>query len=476
MEHDLLGALVTTALVAVVALGYAAIAFNWFFQSRLGYQAEPRAALRHLRAVVLCSAAAGALFALPSTGWSLWPAYAAALAALGAYTWWVAVRMRGMSLVQARVADAAEAERAAARYREVAEFLPTIVWTADGGGRVDFSNHRWRQYAGDDHTWLDALHPDDRPAVRRWWADALAAGLAVSREARLRAADGAYRTFLINATPSRTDGGAVRWFGACADVEDQKRTDAEREAQAKRKAFFFNALSHDLRAPLNNVVLNAELLKMSVSDNPDVNESAETVVENARAAGDMVAKLLEFARAGSQVRNDLSPVRLDDLLQQVGRRFYPIAAAKRLTLRVLGAAAVEVHTDRLKLERIISNLVDNAIKFTPAGGITLELHHHGPSGVSVHIADTGVGIPEQDVPHLFDEFYQAHNHEPDRNKGFGMGLAICRSLARQIGGDVRLARTGPTGSCFEVLVPSGAPRDRDQHPVPLGHPVTTAAQ
>jgi signal transduction histidine kinase len=76
--------------------------------------------------------------------------------------------------------------------------------------------------------------------------------------------------------------------------------------------------------------------------------------------------------------------------------------------------------------------------------------------VRVRISDTGIGVPEANVPYLFDEFYQVNNYERDRSKGFGMGLAICKSLARHIGADVRLAGTSPEGSCFEVVLSAGS--------------------
>jgi signal transduction histidine kinase len=139
------------------------------------------------------------------------------------------------------------------------------------------------------------------------------------------------------------------------------------------------------------------------------------------------------------------------MLEQIGRRFQPVAMQKGLNLRVDSARDAEICVDRQKLERIISNLVDNAIKFTDRGTVALELVALY-DGVAVRIADSGVGIPEACVPYLFDEFYQVNNHERDRNKGFGIGLAICRSLARQLGGDVRLVSTGSSGSCFEVVV------------------------
>ena len=169
-------------------------------------------------------------------------------------------------------------------------------------------------------------------------------------------------------------GEGVKWLGACADIEDQKRFVAERERQAIQKTFFLNALSHDLRAPLHNVVLNAHVLKMSggeTTDPTEIRESLDMIVENAVAAGDLVTKLLDFARAGED-RNAPERVPLASMVQQVGRRFVPAAEQKGLILRVStdpAAEDAELHLDRQKLERIVSNLLDNAVKFTDRGGV-----------------------------------------------------------------------------------------------------------
>jgi len=320
--------------------------------------------------------------------------------------------------------------------------------------------------------------------VHAWWADVVARREPAAREVRLRGArDDAYRTFLVKVTPI-VHGEGVKWLGACADIEDQKLLAAEKELQAKQKTFFLNALSHDLRAPLNNVVLNAHLLRLSHSLDPGDAEITDLIVENAQAAGDLVTKLLEYAKAGAEGdQNVLEPVDVSALLRHVVRRFQPAADRKQLSLTLHdppGDAADELMmTDRLKLERVVGNLVDNALKYTEQGGVTIEWSpkpagpvEHKEEGFSISVADTGIGVPSLNVKRLFDEFYQVNNHERDRSKGFGMGLAICRSLARQLGGDVRLVpREALVGSRFEVTVaavragrrgrPHGATCDHD---------------
>ena len=145
------------------------------------------------------------------------------------------------------------------------------------------------------------------------------------------------------------------------------------------------------------------------------------------------------------------------------RRFVPVADPKGLYLRVVADCDVELRTDRQKLDRIVTNLVDNAIKFTSRGGVTMEVTDCD-GGATVRVSDTGIGVPPEHAPHLFDEFYQVNNPHRERGKGFGMGLAICRTLARQLGGDIRLAESAPGGTTFELTLHhlEAAPQSRPE--------------
>src|SRR5688572_17316300 len=114
----------TFALSALVALGYAAIAVNWYFQSKIPGRTEPKAALRRLRVITAACAGCGFVLYAVEMPWIVWRAYDAVLIVLLAYTWSFVVRMRGWSLVGERLAQIEELERSAARYREIAELLP----------------------------------------------------------------------------------------------------------------------------------------------------------------------------------------------------------------------------------------------------------------------------------------------------------------------------------------------------------------
>jgi signal transduction histidine kinase len=447
VPHADLWAWGTIILSALVALGYAVIAVNWYFQRKLSHNSESRVALTRLRNLFFACAVLGGVFFLNDSRWLVWRCYDLVLLFLVFHTWSFVFRMRGLSLVDERLKQLDALEESANRYREIAELLPHMVWTATSAGVVDFSNQRWREYIGDRRTWADAIHPEERSLVLERWSDARRLRQPMSLEARLGGPT--YRTFLIKATPI-IHGDAVKWLGACADIEDQRLLAVEKEMQARQKAFFLNALSHDLRAPLHNILLNAHLLKINVKEPADA-QSVQMVMENAVAAGDLVTKLLDFAKVGAEDRNHIESVSVRATLHSVERRFLPAAEQKRLHLRIEGDEDAHVLTDKFKLERIVSNLVDNAIKYTHAGGVTLALMCR-ENEIAIRIIDSGIGIPQANVPFLFDEFYQVNNYERDRSKGFGMGLAICKSLARHINADVRLASTSSEGSAFEVVV------------------------
>ena len=226
---------------------------------------------------------------------------------------------------------------------------------------------------------------------------------------------------------------------------------------ARRKVAFLNAISHDLRTPLNGLMLHVNLAELHVADgdagHATVVEALTEIRAAARLTADLLDGLLEYARldgAGDGVVPSDFP--LQELTTAVMAAHHHGAAGKGLDATAVVPAGLVVRTDRLKLERVLNNLVGNAVKYTPAGSVRLTVEA-AATGLEVHVTDTGMGIAAEHVGRLFDEFYQVENHERDRQKGFGLGLAIGRRLARQLGGDLLVASTVGRGSRFTVVLP-----------------------
>jgi signal transduction histidine kinase len=178
----------------------------------------------------------------------------------------------------------------------------------------------------------------------------------------------------------------------------------------------------------------------------------------ARVAADLLDGLLEYARleAGAD-RGVADPVDVGAAVNNVISACSAAAAQKGLYVRANVPIGWTVHCDRQRLERILANLVTNAVKFTDEGGVRVEVDRGGDregAFVRLHVIDTGIGIASEHRDRLFDEFFQVDNAERNHSKGFGLGLAIARRLARQRGGDVTVESAVGHGSRFTVTLPA----------------------
>ena len=230
---------------------------------------------------------------------------------------------------------------------------------------------------------------------------------------------------------------------------------ASRE-ESRRKSFFLNAISHDLRTPLNGLVLNADLARLNIDDRDEagVRAALDEIKTGARLTADLLDGLLEYARLdGAEDRATPADVHLDEVIHNAVALQATAARAKGLALTGPGPTGLVVRTDRLKLERVLNNLLSNAVKFTAAGSVSVEATAGRSGRLTLTVADTGVGIADEHRARLFDEFYQVENHERDRHKGFGLGLAICRRLADQLGATLSVDSRVGVGSRFAVDLP-----------------------
>jgi signal transduction histidine kinase len=229
---------------------------------------------------------------------------------------------------------------------------------------------------------------------------------------------------------------------------------ASRE-ESRRKSFFLNAVSHDLRTPLNGLLLQSSLAEHGVAagDTETVRAAVREIQAGARAAGELLDGLLEYARLESGAERPASaPVDMGEVVDSVIAASATSAAQKGLSLRAHVPVGLTVTADRRRLERVLSNLVTNAVKFTDQGNVRVEVERRETS-LRVHVVDTGIGIAPEHRERLFEEFFQVNNAERNRSKGFGLGLAIARRLARQMGGELTVESSPGHGSRFTLALP-----------------------
>ena len=226
---------------------------------------------------------------------------------------------------------------------------------------------------------------------------------------------------------------------------------------------FWAAVSHEIRTPVNALILGSQLLKAIGQASPnqtistqDIDELTDALLSNASSLVDLVEDLFEIARHDQREEKPFdSNFALGEWMDQTLAEFYAIAAQKRLGLTVdVTTPNVILRTDRRKLARVVQILVKNAIKFTSSGQVRVSASACPDDGVRLEVEDTGIGIPPRHRETVFDEFAQLENPERDRSKGTGLGLAICRRLVNLMGGTIRVnTDLRPLGTALVVELP-----------------------
>ena len=248
-------------------------------------------------------------------------------------------------------------------------------------------------------------------------------------------------------------------------AERSARSLAEREGRIKDE--FLATLSHELRTPLNAVLGYSALLRMSKSDEAQVQEAAETIERNARAQAQLIEDLLDMNRIVSgKLRLDVQQLELTSIIQAALETVRPSAEAKGIRVQVvLDPLAGPVRGDANRLQQVIWNLLANAIKFTPKEGKVQVALERVNSHLEVAVADTGIGIEPDFLPRVFDRFRQADPSTTRQFGGLGLGLSIVKHLVELHGGSVRAKSPGTgLGATFVVALPLAV-----VHPEELAH-------
>jgi two-component system, sensor histidine kinase len=243
-----------------------------------------------------------------------------------------------------------------------------------------------------------------------------------------------------------------------ARTRELEEANRELKEAVELKSEFLATVSHELRTPLNVIIGYVEILNETAASNLDLEqrEMLDAIDRYSRLQLELVTDVLDFSRVSSgRISLDVSRFALEPALADIAALHAESLKQSGLELRLEVAPSVsEVETDRVKLQEIVRNLLDNAIKFTSRGRIEiLARSSEDPAIVVIEVRDTGKGISEDDLAHIFDEFRQVGPSSTRSTGGVGLGLAIVRRLAGALGGCVSVESTLGAGSTFTLQLP-----------------------
>ena len=267
----------------------------------------------------------------------------------------------------------------------------------------------------------------------------------------------------------RSASGQNRILGLSMDIAHERRMIEELARERDRavaaeqaKSYFFSAVSHDIRTPLNAIIGFSELLELGVDDPAERKRYLSTIRSSGRVLMDLIDDVLDLSKlelGKMPIRPE--PVNLKLLISEVVGAFVVNAERRHIGLIVEAAGLPHLMLDPHRVRQLLFNLVGNAMKFTEKGFVTVRVQYKDRR-LAIDVEDTGVGIAAEDIPKVMEPFVQLQ--AGGERKGTGLGLPICRQIAARMGGQLTVVSEQGRGSVFTVLLPDVAEAPR----APLG--------
>jgi two-component system CheB/CheR fusion protein len=349
------------------------------------------------------------------------------------------------------------------RFRALADSAPVLVWMQDALGCL-FVNRAYLDFLGLDdqavlcgYDWEQYIHPEDREAYVSAYLDCVARRAPFDAEFRFRRHDGEYRWMRSVAMPRLNAEGEFLGHTCCTiDVHEARMAAAALREADRHKDEFLAMLAHELRNPLAPIRNAVQALKMIGPPDPQIKKLRDMIDRQVTHMSRLVDDLLDVSRiTRNKIELRKETLELMTAVVRAVETSRPLIDARKHRLTVsLPPDPAPIEGDLARLSQVISNLLDNAAKYTEEGGnISLTSEKVG-SKVVIRVKDDGMGIPSHILPHVFDLFTQA-DRSLDRSKGgLGVGLTLVRRLVELHGGSIEAHSTGPgKGSEFVIYLP-----------------------
>lgn len=330
--------------------------------------------------------------------------------------------------------------------------IPAIAWSSDTNGDVNFYNQRWYDYTGLNFEetkswgWKAVIHPDDLQYNITAYTKILAGNTAGSFEIREKSKDGMFRWHLVNIEPVRNnDGNITQWIGTATDIQRLKELEQQKDE-------FISIASHELKTPLTSVKAFNQIMYRS-EDQVLVKELAKRSRDHIARLEKLINDLLNVSRINSgKLSYNMQNFDFEKMLAESIDSVKMTTEKHQIVLH--GCDQIVFHGDADRLEQVMNNLLNNAVKYSPKGGTISVNCSVDNKGLTVAVADQGIGIEKHHLNKLFDRYYRIDNTAM-RFSGLGLGLYICSEIIKRHDGSMWIESEPGEGSTFYFRLPLG---------------------
>ncbi len=365
----------------------------------------------------------------------------------------------------------ARLQQSEAKFRTLGDSSPDCIFLADGIGQWIYCNSSWTKMTGlttpDSlgQGWIRALHPDDKTQILEQWTQALRERKDLSHEFRLVSSTGKVRWVACRTAPiqydsadmSETGGyaGSIKDISSYKEVEEAlRRAKTDAEGAVKAKGEFLAKMSHEIRTPMNGVIGMANLLSDTEMTSQQ-REFTDTIRRSAESLLLLINDVLDFSKVEARkLIFETIDFNLQETIEGSLELLAGTAQAKNIELAgfVLTDVPILLRGDSGRLRQVFINLVSNAVKFTEYGEVVVSVANMAETETHVdlrfEVRDTGIGIPAEVQPRLFQVFSQADSSTTRKYGGTGLGLAISKQLIELMGGQIGFTSVPGVGSTF----------------------------
>ncbi len=351
-----------------------------------------------------------------------------------------------------------------ARFRNMADASPVLLWMSRSDGLCTFFNQTWLAFTGRTMEeewgvgWAENVHFEDLESCLETYRAAFNQRRLFEMEYRLRRKDGAYRWILDRGTPRYVpDGQFAGYIGSCVDITERRELESELRGAIEARDDFLSVASHELGTPLTALKLHVEQLQRTLGPAPagpagprSLEGRVESIAQDVQRLGHLVETLLDSTRlAVGAWKPQIERVDLGQLVEQIVGELAPVAEAAGCAVKLRSQAGLLGHWDRGSLEQTVTNVLGNAFKFGAGAPVEIELEGDGASATA-RIRDHGVGLPVEQHEVIFQRFGRAPHTRG--YGGLGLGLWIARQFLEAMGGSIRVRSTAGAGATFEIAL------------------------